>query len=345
MAAPIPESAAQAGRGRNLAVAVPTALGLIAVVLASLLIQPARWAGPWIFVGLVVVALALALHELIQALGRVGFRVPYSPLVVGAALTQVAAAATGAPGVVVGVFLTLAASMLWRVLEGDYRQTHDAAVPGPGAPVQFRDPGPGGGWEPAGAAADGSGDTGGSGGSGDTGGTAGAASGRSLTQDLYAIAFATVYLPALGALVVLLSFLPDGRWLVLLLVAVPVASDTGGYFAGSHFGKHKLAPLISPKKTWEGLAGSILLALVAGVGGMLLMRQPWYFGVALAVLGALAATLGDLAESLLKRDIGIKDMGSLLPGHGGVLDRVDSILMTAPFFYAVIALFGTKAFG
>jgi phosphatidate cytidylyltransferase len=203
---------------------------------------------------------------------------------------------------VVGVFLTLAAGTLWRALEGDYKQVHDA-VPRP--PL----------------------------------------SSRGVVQDICATAFATVYLPALAALVVLLSFKQEGRWLVLLLVAIPVASDTGGYFAGSYFGKHKLAPRVSPKKTWEGLAGSIGLALVAGVGGMLLMHRPWYFGAALAVLGALAATLGDLAESLLKRAIDIKDMGSLLPGHGGVLDRVDSILMTAPFFYVVITLFGTEVFG
>jgi phosphatidate cytidylyltransferase len=167
---------------------------------------------------------------------------------------------------------------------------------------------------------------------------------RSAAQDVYATAFATLYLPALAALVVLLSFMPDGRWLVLLLVAVPVASDTGGYFAGSYLGKHKLAPHVSPKKTWEGLAGSILLASLAGVGGMLLMDRPWYYGLALAIFGSLAATLGDLAESLLKRSIGIKDMGSLLPGHGGVLDRVDSILMTAPFVYVVIVLAGAGVF-
>ncbi|MDR2253221.1 MAG: phosphatidate cytidylyltransferase [Bifidobacteriaceae bacterium] len=160
-----------------------------------------------------------------------------------------------------------------------------------------------------------------------------------------ATAFAIAYLPTLAALVVLLSFMPQGRWLVLLLVAIPVASDTGGFFAGSYFGKHKMAPNVSPKKTWEGMAGSVALATVAGVGGMILMDRPWYFGLALALLGSFSATLGDLAESMLKRSIGIKDMGSLLPGHGGVLDRVDSILMTAPFAYTVLALLGGGVFG
>ncbi|MDR2378820.1 MAG: phosphatidate cytidylyltransferase [Bifidobacteriaceae bacterium] len=315
MAAPDTQSTAPAKRGRDLAVAVPTAIGLIVALAAALAFNP------WPFVGLVAVALILALRELAQALAGVGLHIPYWPLLVGGVFTQVAAARTGVPGVVVGIFLTLAASVLWRVLEGDYRPASDAVEApasgqSPAAPPVRRRRRPVAGAE-----------------------------GRGLTGDICAIAFATVYLPTLAALVVLLSFYPDGRWLVALLVAVPVASDTGGYFAGSYFGRHKLAAKISPQKTWEGLAGSIALALVAGVGGMALMGRPWYFGVALAVLGALTATLGDLAESLLKRAIGVKDMGSLLPGHGGVLDRVDSILMTAPVFYAVIALFGAEVFG
>ncbi|MDR1633471.1 MAG: phosphatidate cytidylyltransferase [Bifidobacteriaceae bacterium] len=379
MEAPAHRSQAAVGRGRNLAVAVPTAFGLIVLLLASVLFSP------WPFVALVVVALALALHELTGALARAGCHVPYVPLVVGAAFTQVAAARSGAPGVVVGVFLTLAAGVVWRVLEGDYRQLPDAAPALPASPppeVSSPPPAPSESAPPLGG-----GLAGASGVSGTDGEAAGVvldrtgsglsptaapspapaapaeasepparwrgrhaarpaeAAARSLGGDICATAFVTVYLPTLGALVVLLSFMPDGRWLVLLLVAVPVACDTGGYFAGSYLGRHKLAAQISPRKTWEGLAGSVLLAVAAAVGGMALMGRPWYFGLALGVLGALAATLGDLAESLLKRAIGIKDMGNLLPGHGGVLDRIDSILMTAPFFYAVITLFGAEVFG
>jgi phosphatidate cytidylyltransferase len=273
-------------------------LGLIALLVASV------WFSPWWFLGLVCVALALALRELTTALAGAGFNVPYIPLAVGAIATQVAAAVSGPSGVVVGIFLTLAAGTLWRAVEFDFKR------PVPGAALLP-------GMRPL----------------------------RSAAQDVYATAFATLYLPALAALVVLLAFMSEGRWLVLLLVAVPVASDTGGYFAGSYFGRHKLAPNVSPKKTWEGLAGSVLLASVAGVGGMMLIGRPWYFGLALGVLGSLAATLGDLAESMIKRAIGIKDMGSLLPGHGGVLDRVDSILMTAPFAYVVITLVGSGVFG
>jgi phosphatidate cytidylyltransferase len=287
-----------APRGRNLAVAVPTALGLIALLLISLYFSPFGCAA------LVCVALVLALREMTQALAQAGFKTPYIPLAVGSVATQVAAVFSGPSGAIVGLFMTLAAATLWRALEFDYKRRVDGAVELPGMrPV------------------------------------------RSAAQDVYATAFVTLYLPAQATLVVLLSMMKEGRWLVLLLVAIPVASDTGGYFAGSYFGKHKLAPNVSPKKTWEGLAGSVLLATAAGVGGMALMGRPWYFGFALAVFGALAATLGDLAESMLKRAIGVKDMGTLLPGHGGVLDRVDSILMTAPFAYVLITLVGAGVFG
>jgi phosphatidate cytidylyltransferase len=310
-------------RGRNLAVAVPTALGLIGLLVASVLFSR------WPFVVLVIVALGAALHELSAALAKVGLQVPWIPLAVGAAGTQVAAA-SGTSGVVVGVFLTLAAGLAWRVFEGDWH--HPGRSPGTvsldnGVPNAATD----GQNEPGGSVA--------------PGGPGRSVEPRGLVRDLYAIVFVTVYLPALAGLVTLIAFMEQGRWLILLMVAIPVASDTGGYFVGSYFGKHKLAAKVSPAKSWEGLAGSVALALVAGIGGMALMQRPWYFGAALGIAGALAATLGDLAESLLKRAIGIKDMGTLLPGHGGVLDRVDSILMTAPLTYAVIVLFGSEVFG
>jgi len=162
---------------------------------------------------------------------------------------------------------------------------------------------------------------------------------RPPAKDLYAAFFAVLYLPGLASFVVLLAFedfIHYGRWLVLLLVALPAASDTGGFFAGSYLGKHKLAPSVSPKKTWEGLAGSLVLAMVVGAVAIWLLHGPLWLGLALGVVGVGTATLGDLAVSLLKRDLGMKDMGSLLPGHGGVLDRVDSILLTAPLAYLLL---------
>jgi phosphatidate cytidylyltransferase len=304
-------------------------LALVALVVAAV------WFSPWGTTALVCLALLLALKELVDALGQAGFRVPYIPLAVGAVATQVAAAISGASGAVVGAFLTLAAAALWRALELDYKSR-----PAPAAAEAAAARYPMGAAARAGlatrltpggaAAADQTREPPG----------AGAPPRRSLAQDMYATAFAVLYLPVFAAMVVLIGFMEQGRWLVLLVVAVPVASDTGGYFAGLYLGKHKLAPNVSPKKTWEGLGGSVELASVAGIGGMLILSLPWYLGLAVAVLGALAGTLGDLAESLLKRAIGIKDMGSLLPGHGGVLDRVDSVLMTVPFAYALIILTG-----
>lgn len=156
-------------------------------------------------------------------------------------------------------------------------------------------------------------------------------------RDAAASTFAVTYLPLMAGFAMLMLAQPDGTWRVLLFILLPVASDTGGFFAGVRFGKHPLAPSISPKKSWEGLAGSFLLASLVGVVGMVLLDGPWWWGVALGLATPVTGTFGDLAESLLKRDLGLKDMGTLLPGHGGVLDRLDSLLLTAPFAYLMLS--------
>jgi phosphatidate cytidylyltransferase len=118
-----------------------------------------------------------------------------------------------------------------------------------------------------------------------------------------------------------------------------VLSDTGGYAAGVLFGRRKLAPTVSPKKSWEGLAGSFLFSIVGtAVALPLLLPGTWWQGALLGVVVVVTATVGDLAESLLKRDLGIKDMGNLLPEHGGVMDRLDSLLPTAPVVAAFLAV-------
>ena len=130
------------------------------------------------------------------------------------------------------------------------------------------------------------------------------------------------------------------HWLMFALI-VNWAGDTGAYFAGRAFGKHKLAPIVSPKKTWEGAAASVL-ASVAVAGGYLLWLIPDLtpaFVIGLAVLANVAGQLGDLAESAMKRGAGVKDSGSILPGHGGFLDRVDSTLFALPVTYAYLRLF------
>ncbi|WP_418277298.1 phosphatidate cytidylyltransferase [Isoptericola jiangsuensis] len=163
-------------------------------------------------------------------------------------------------------------------------------------------------------------------------------SGPRALRDASAGIFAATYLPFLAGFVLLILDQPNGELRVVLFVLLAVANDVGGYVAGVIFGRHPLARSISPKKSWEGLFGSVALAVAVGVvGAVFVLDAPWWLGVALGVLTAVTATLGDLAESLIKRDLDLKDMGSLLPGHGGVLDRLDSLVITVPFVYLVLA--------
>ncbi|WP_136043838.1 MULTISPECIES: phosphatidate cytidylyltransferase [unclassified Microbacterium] len=139
--------------------------------------------------------------------------------------------------------------------------------------------------------------------------------------------FVQVYVPFLAGVALILLEQEGGQWWVLSFIAIAVAADTGAYAAGLAFGRHPMAPKISPKKTWEGFGGAVLASLVAGVLlAIFLLELPWWAGVVFGVSILLSATLGDLGESMLKRDLGIKDMSSWLPGHGGLLDRLDSIL-------------------
>ena len=159
-------------------------------------------------------------------------------------------------------------------------------------------------------------------------------------RDVGAATLITVYVPFLGGFAVLLAAPDDGHLRVLVMLAVVVLSDTGGYVSGVLFGRHPMAPTISPKKSWEGLAGSLVAAAVGGAVGLQLagFDVAWIWGVVFGLTVAAAAVLGDLAESMLKRDLGVKDMSRLLPGHGGVMDRLDSILFAAPTAYLLLRL-------
>lgn len=156
-------------------------------------------------------------------------------------------------------------------------------------------------------------------------------------RDVTAALFVTMYVPFLAGFAILLLRPSDGPIRVLIFAAVTVMSDVGGYAAGVLFGRHKLAPHISPGKTWEGFAGSVLTCLVVGWAGVVFLLQgPWWAGLLLGAAAALTATCGDLMESMIKRDVGIKDMGTLLPGHGGIMDRLDSLLPTALVAWIVL---------
>jgi phosphatidate cytidylyltransferase len=163
-------------------------------------------------------------------------------------------------------------------------------------------------------------------------------------KDVTAGLFATAYLPLLGATVAAMLAPSDGGKRVLVFIILAICSDIGGYFAGITLtpftGGHKMAPVISPKKTWEGLAGSAFLCIVAGALLLpALLHGHWWQGIITGIAALAAAVFGDLAESMIKRDLAIKDMGTLLPGHGGVLDRIDSLLACAPVVWLLLALF------
>ncbi|MEU0675126.1 phosphatidate cytidylyltransferase [Streptomyces sp. NPDC006172] len=160
-------------------------------------------------------------------------------------------------------------------------------------------------------------------------------------KDVTAGLFAAFYVPFLATFVSLMLTAEDGAQRVLMFLMLTVVSDTGAYAVGWRFGKHKLAPRISPGKTREGLLGAVAFAMVAGALCMQFMIDggTWWQGLLLGLAVAVSATLGDLGESMIKRDLGIKDMGTLLPGHGGIMDRLDSLLPTAPVVWLLLVIF------
>lgn len=157
--------------------------------------------------------------------------------------------------------------------------------------------------------------------------------------DVAASALLIAYIPLLGASVPLLLVASDGTMRILTIVACVVASDTGAFAVGVLVGRHKMAPTISPNKTWEGFAGGIVFSVAVGVlAAIYLLQIHWAIGLLLGVLLSLAGTVGDLVESLIKRDVGLKDMSNFLPGHGGVMDRLDSMLVAVPVGWMILHL-------
>jgi len=159
-------------------------------------------------------------------------------------------------------------------------------------------------------------------------------------RDVTTSVFLLGYVPMLAAFAILLVQPEgDGPERVVTFFLVVVASDVGGYVVGVLFGRHPMAPTISPKKSWEGFAGSTLACIGAGIGSVVwLLDGHWWVGAIVGAVAVLTATVGDLAESMIKRDLGIKDMSNLLPGHGGVMDRLDSLLATAPAVWLLLHL-------
>jgi phosphatidate cytidylyltransferase len=159
-------------------------------------------------------------------------------------------------------------------------------------------------------------------------------------RDISTAVFVALYVPFLAGFAVLLAVPDDGARRVVTFIATVVCSDVGGYAAGVVFGRHPMAPTVSPAKSWEGFAGSTT-ACVAG--GIVFLTQffgaHWWQGALFGLAIVVTATLGDLGESMIKRDLGIKDMGSLLPGHGGLMDRLDSLLPAAAVSWVLLSAF------
>jgi phosphatidate cytidylyltransferase len=158
-------------------------------------------------------------------------------------------------------------------------------------------------------------------------------------RDMPAAILIAIYVPFLMGFAILLAHPSDGRMRVLVTLACVILSDTGGYAVGVFLGKHPMAPTVSPKKSWEGFGGSIA---ATAIGGSLLIHylfhEPLWHGAVIGIGISVAAVIGDLAESMIKRDLGVKDMSNLLPGHGGLMDRLDSVVFAAPAAYMLMLL-------
>jgi phosphatidate cytidylyltransferase len=269
-------AAATGKAGRNLPAAIAVGLSMGAAVIVCLVTSRVA------FVGLVSVAVLIALWEFTAVLVGQGIRLPLAPLAIGSVATLVAAEQGGTEALVVGFVLTCLGVVGWRLAEG---------------PDGF-------------------------------------------VADVTTAVFTAAYLPLLAGFTILMNGEADGPRRVATYVILVVCNDVGGYAAGVSFGKHPMAPRISPKKSWEGMVGSLL---ACGLGGAICMTQllhgHWWQGFLLGLALAVAATMGDLGESLLKRDLGVKDMGTLLPWHGGIMDRLDSLLAAAPVAWLLLVGF------
>lgn len=158
-------------------------------------------------------------------------------------------------------------------------------------------------------------------------------------RDATASVFVAAYLPLMLGFAMLMLGTPNGAWWIVAFIVLTIGSDIGGYAAGVLFGKHPMAPTISPKKSWEGFAGSIIFQVLLGVLLFTtVLHGLWWEGVIVGVVMTVTATLGDFIESAVKRDLGIKDMGSIIPGHGGLMDRLDSLVPNAFVAWALFSI-------
>lgn len=157
-------------------------------------------------------------------------------------------------------------------------------------------------------------------------------------NDIVASSFIAIYVGFSASFVSLISVSSEAIWPIVFFVVIVACNDLGGWVAGVLFGRHPMTPKLSPKKTWEGLAGSLIFCFAAAYIGTIVMDIPWWWMFVFGLAGTFFGTIGDLLESLIKRQVGLKDMSGILPGHGGLMDRLDSMLYAAPAFYFFYAL-------
>ncbi len=159
-------------------------------------------------------------------------------------------------------------------------------------------------------------------------------------RDITAGVWIAAYAPLMAGFAVLMVTQSHGPQRVVVYVATTISSDIGGFVLGVLIGKHPMAPGLSPKKSWEGFAGSVVACVACGIGtGTWLLHLHWWQGALVGLAVVVTATLGDLAESAVKRDVGVKDMGRILPGHGGLMDRLDSLIPVAPVAFVLLTAF------
>lgn len=160
-------------------------------------------------------------------------------------------------------------------------------------------------------------------------------------RDVGTAALVVVYVPLLAGFVLLLAAPDDdGPLRVIAFAVTTICSDIGGFAVGARWGRHRMSPVVSPQKSWEGLVGSLVLCVLSGVAFFVIgFSAPVWQGLLFGFAVGIAAVVGDLAESMVKRDLGVKDMGSMLPAHGGFMDRFDSLLAAAPVAYVLLSYF------
>lgn len=159
-------------------------------------------------------------------------------------------------------------------------------------------------------------------------------------RDASASVFLLGYVSLMAGFAMLMLAAPDGPWRIIVFILLTIGNDIGGYATGVLFGRHPIAPQVSPKKSWEGFAGSLVVQCLIGVAAFIwVFDAPWWQGLIMGAVLTVTATAGDFVESAIKRDIGVKDMGTLLPGHGGIMDRLDSLVINAFAAWALFALF------